>query len=205
MKFKTTMKPNPDINKIKWSIDPVHSEISFKVKHLMISHVRGIFKNFNANIYTIGHDFTTLEIDIWIDPASILTGNTGRDEHLEGPEFFDVKKHKQITFVSHTINKNDIQGSYEIWGNLQMMGITKNVMLLAVYGGLMRDSASKEKAGFTITGVINRTDWGLNWNSDLPDGGFVVGQEIQILCELELKNEGLLAELRAMDFREMIL
>src|SRR5580765_4626288 len=91
----------------KWSIDPAHSEISFKVRHLMIAHTKGTFKTFDASIYTTAKDFTTAEIDFWVDAASINTGDLKRDEHLKGADFFDVANHKQITFTSSTIGKAD--------------------------------------------------------------------------------------------------
>jgi len=92
-------------NEIKWSIDQAHSEIAFKVRHLMIAHVKGSFKGFDASIYTTAKDFTTAIIDLWIDPSSITTGDVKRDEHLKGADFFDVKNHKEITFTSSTIEK----------------------------------------------------------------------------------------------------
>jgi len=101
------MKANEVVTKTKWSIDQSHSEISFKVRHLMISHVKGGFKTFDASIYTIGKDFSTAEVDLWIDASSIFTGDEKRDEHLKSPDFFDVEKFKQITFTSSNIEKSD--------------------------------------------------------------------------------------------------
>src|SRR5471030_2844902 len=113
----------------KWSLDQKHSEIAFKVRHLMIAHVKGSFKTFDASVYTSGKDFTTAEIDLWIDTASISTGNTDRDEHLKGVDFFDVQHHKQITFTSNTIEKGDEEGNHDLWGELTMKGITKKIKL----------------------------------------------------------------------------
>ena len=98
-------------NETKWSIDQAHSEIAFKIRHLMIAHVKGAFKIFDASIYTVAKDFTTATIDLWIDPASITTGDVKRDEHLKGVDFFDVKNHKEITFTSATIGKADMNGN----------------------------------------------------------------------------------------------
>src|SRR5665811_1519970 len=89
----------------KWSVDQAHCEIGFKVRHLMIAYVKGTFKTFDASIYTNADDFTTADIDLTIDPSSISTGDTKRDEHLKSPDFFDVAKHKQIIFTSSTIGK----------------------------------------------------------------------------------------------------
>ncbi len=174
----------------KWSIDKTHSEIEFKVRHLMISHAKGNFKNFDASIYTYNKDFTTAEIDLWIDPNSINTGDEKRDEHLKSADFFDVQKHKQITFTSSTIGKADSEGNHELWGELTMLGITKNVKLNVQFGGIVKDPWGSEKAGFTVTGKINRSDWGLAWNTAVETGGFVVGDEITISCEMELMNLG---------------
>jgi polyisoprenoid-binding protein YceI len=174
----------------KWSIDKTHSEIEFKVRHLMISHAKGNFKNFDASVYTYNKDFTTSEIDLWIDANSINTGDEKRDEHLKSSDFFDVQKHKQITFTSSTIGKANADGNHELWGELTMIGITKNVKLNVQFGGIVKDPWGSEKAGFTVTGKINRSDWGLVWNTAIETGGFVVGDEITISCEIELMNLG---------------
>lgn len=174
----------------KWSIDPSHSEIVFKIKHLMIAHVKGEFKVFDASIYTTGKDFTSAEIDLWIDVDSIATGDIKRDEHLKSAEFFDVKSHKQITFTSRTIAKEGSDGKHELWGELTIIGVTKNVKLDVEFGGIIKDPYGNEKAGFALTGKINRSDWGLNWNATLETGGFMVSDEVTISCEVELTNEG---------------
>ncbi len=177
-------------NQVKWSIDQDHSEIAFKVRHLMIAHVKGAFKTFDASIYTTDKDFATAAIDLWIDASSITTGNVKRDEHLISPDFFDAKNHKQITFTSSTIGKADAEGNHELWGELTIKGVTKNLKLHVAFGGLLNDPWGKERAGFTVTGKMNRNDWGLNWNSPIETGGLVVGEEISISCEIELTNAG---------------
>ncbi len=174
----------------KWSLDRSHSEISFKVRHLMITNVKGSFKTFDANIYTTGKDFTTAEIDLWIDTASITTGNADRDEHLKGVDFFDVHHHKQITFTSSTIQKADADGNHELWGELTMKGITRNVKLSVQFGGIVFDPYGNEKAGFTVSGKINRSHWELNWNTVVETTGVMVSDEISISCEIELTNLG---------------
>jgi len=172
--------------KTKWSIDQAHSEIDFKLRHLMISNVKGSFKTFDANIYTTLKDFSTAEIDLWIDASSISTGDVNRDEHLKSADFFDVQKHKQITFTSLTIGNPDASGNHELWGELTMVGITKNLKLNAQFGGIINDPWKNEKAGFTITGIIKRSDWGLVWNKALETGGLMVSDEVAISCEIEL-------------------
>ena len=172
--------------KTKWSIDQAHSEIAFKVRHLMIAHVKGEFKTFDASIYTTAKDFTTAEIDLWIDASSITTGNEKRDEHLKSADFFDVKNHKQITFISSTVGKRDTEGNHELWGELTMIGTSKNVKLNVQFGGIIKDPWGNEKAGFTVTGKINRSEWGLVWNAAIETGGFMVSEEVAISCEIEL-------------------
>jgi polyisoprenoid-binding protein YceI len=175
---------------IKWSIDQSHTEINFKVKHLMISNVKGSFRTFDASIYTSGKDFTRADVDLWIDAASIDTGDGKRDEHLKSKEFFDVANHKQITFVSSTIGKPDEKGNHELWGELTMIGVTQNVKFDVEFGGIVKDPWGNEKAGFTLTGKIHRKDWGLVWNTTLEAGGVMVSDEVNISCELELLNMG---------------
>jgi polyisoprenoid-binding protein YceI len=177
-------------NQTKWSIDQTHSEVAFKVRHLMIAHVKGAFKTFEASIYTTGKDFTTAEIDFWLDAASITTGDTKRDEHLMGADFFDVNNHKQITFTSSTIGKPDSDGNHELWGELTIKGITQNVRFKVQFGGIAKDPWGNEKAGFAVTGIINRNDWGLVWNAALETGGLMVSEEVSISCEIELINIG---------------
>jgi polyisoprenoid-binding protein YceI len=184
------METNLATTKTKWSVDQSHSEIEFKVRHLMIAHVKGAFKTFDASIYTDANDFTTAEVDLWIDPASINTGDAKRDEHLKSADFFDTQNHKQISFTSSTMGQPDKDGNMELWGELTMVGITKNVKLNVQFGGIIKDPWGNEKAGFTVTGKINRSDWGLVWNATLETGGLMVSDEVTITCEAELINIG---------------
>jgi len=173
-------------NKIKWVIDPAHSEIAFKVKHLMITNVKGVFNEFEASIYTTGDDFMTAEVDFWMNPASVSTGSADRDAHLKSADFFDVENHKEITFVANTYEKVDNDSSYELYGDLTIKGITKRIKLDVEFGGVMKDPWGNEKAGFSINGKINRKDWQLNWNAALEAGGLLVSDEVRISCEVQL-------------------
>ncbi len=173
-------------NNTKWALDMAHSEIAFKVRHMMISHTKGSFKIFDANIYTTGKDFTTAQIDFWIDAASINTGDEKRDEHLKSADFFDAANHKQITFTCSSIEKASDGSSHDMWGELTMKGIMKVIKLEVDFGGIAKHPWGNEKAGFTVTGKINRKDWGLEWNAALETGGIMVGEEIKIMCEVEL-------------------
>jgi polyisoprenoid-binding protein YceI len=156
----------------------------------MISHVRGSFKTFDGSIYTTDKDFSTAVIDMWIDTTSITTGDEKRDEHLKGPEFFDTEKHPQISFTSSTIGAANANGLHELWGEFSMKGITKNLKLEVKFGGLMKDPWGNEKAGFEVSGKINRSDFGLVWNATLETGGLVVSDEVFISAEIELLNLG---------------
>jgi len=171
--------------KSKWVIDPVHTEIAFKVKHLMITNVKGVFKEFDASIYTTGDDFMTAEVDFWMNPASVDTGSADRDKHLKSADFFDVENHKEITFRGNTYEKVD-EDSYELYGDLTVRGITKRIKLDVEFGGVVKDPWGNEKAGFSINGKINRKDWDLNWNAALEAGGWLVSDEVRISCEVQL-------------------
>jgi len=172
--------------KTKWVLDAAHSEIGFKVKHLMLTNVKGEFKTFEASIYTTGDDFMSAEIDFWLDPASVDTRSADRDGHLKSADFFDVENHKQINFVANTYEAVDNDGSYELHGDLTIKGITHRIKLDVEFGGVMTDPWGNKKAGFTINGKINRKDFGLNWNAALEAGGVLVSEEVRISCEVQL-------------------
>lgn len=173
-------------NKTKWNIDPIHSEIGFKVRHLMITNVKGLFKEYEASIVTTGDDFMTSEVDFWMNSASIDTGSPDRDKHIKSPDFLDVEHFKQINFLGNTYEQVDNDGSYELYGDLTIKGITKRIKLDVEFGGVMRDPWGTVKAGITINGKINRKDWNLNWNAALETGGVLVSDEVAISCDIQL-------------------
>lgn len=183
------MKTAEEPVKIKWGMDKAHTEIAFKVKHLMITSVKGVFKEYEASIYTSGEDFMTSEIDFWMNPASVDTGDPKRDAHLKSPDFFDVEHFKQISFTGNTYEKVDNDGSYTLYGDLTIKGIKKQIKLDVEFGGVIKDPWGNEKAGFTINGKINRKDWELNWNVALDAGGVLVGDDVSISCEVELVRQ----------------
>jgi polyisoprenoid-binding protein YceI len=182
------MDPNATDTQIKWGIDPAHSEIGFKVKHLMITNVKGEFNEFDGSFVTTGDDFLTAEIDLWMNPESIDTGNADRDKHLKSEDFFDVVKYKEITFVGNTIEFVE-EGSYNLYGDLRIKGISKRIKLGVEFSGIAKDPWGNQKAGFTLHGKINRKDWGLTWNSTLEAGGVLVGDEILINCEIQMVKQ----------------
>jgi polyisoprenoid-binding protein YceI len=177
------------MNKLtKWVIDPQHSEIEFKVKHLMITNVKGTFKEYRAQIFTEGNDFMNAEIEVWIDPSSIDTGSPDRDKHLIGPDFFDVENHKQITFRANAYEKKKDKEHYKVTGDLTIKGITNKVTLDVEYDGEVKDPWGKEKAGFTVKGTIDRKNWGLNWNATLETGGLLLSDKVNIECNVQLSK-----------------
>ncbi len=170
-------------SKTKWVLDPTHSELVFKVKHLMITNVKGEFRKFKAEID--GDDFTKSKITATIDASSIFTNDDNRDTHLKSSDFFDVENHKEITFEGTSFKKLDDE-NYQLRGILTIKGISKEVILNVEFGGTTKDPWGNEKSGFSISGKINRKDFGLNWNAALETGGVLVSEEVKIQAEVQL-------------------
>jgi polyisoprenoid-binding protein YceI len=171
--------------KTKWTVDASHSRIGFKVKHLMISNVLGNFKEFEAEVTTEGNDFSTADISFSLNSASIDTEMADRDNHLKSADFFDASKFPKITF-NGTGLKSLGDNNYELNGNLVIKGVTKPVVLSVEFGGLMNDPWGNVKTGFSVSGKINRKDWGLNWNAALEAGGVLVDEVVKIIGDVEL-------------------
>jgi len=169
-----------------WVVDPMHSEIQFKVKHLMITNVTGSFDKFSVSVVTEDEDFMKAKVNFSADVDSISTGNDQRDGHLKGPDFFDAANHPQITFTATKYENVDNDGSYELYGDLTIKGVTKNVKLDVEFGGVVKDPYGNTKAGFTINGKIKRKDFGLTWDAVTETGGIVVSDEVRIMCEVQL-------------------
>ncbi len=174
------------VSKTKWVLDLAHSELMFKVKHLMISNVKGVFQKFSAELD--GDDFTQSKIKVTIDASSISTNDEQRDGHLKNIDFFDVENHKEITFDGTSFIQLSDQ-KYMLKGMLTIKGISKEVELDVEFGGINKDPWGNEKAGFSLTGKINRKDWGLNWNSTLETGGVLVSDEVKISAEIQLVKQ----------------
>jgi len=174
--------------KTKWLSDPMHSELQFKIKHLMISNVSGSLKNFQAEVETEGEDFSTAKINLAAQMDSISTNNEQRDAHLRNSDFFEVDKYPELLFQSTKIEKVD-NDTFVLQGELTMKGITKPVKLNVEYNGTAKDPWGGERAGFMITGRINRTDWGMSFNSILETGGVALGDEVRISSEIELVKQ----------------
>ena len=165
-------------------IDPSHSKIQFKVKHLMISNVLGSFKEFEGKASMVENDFSTAIINVSINAASIDTEAADRDAHLKSPDFFDVENYPKIEFEGKSLTRKN-EDNFELKGNLTIKGITKPISLSVEYGGHMTDPWGNKKAGYSVTGEINRKDWGMGWNAALEAGGVLVGEKIKIMCDVE--------------------
>lgn len=166
----------------KWLLDPTHSEINFKVRHMMISNVKGEFRNFNAEIEANDDTFQNAKTTAFIDVDSIYTNNADRDNHLKSAEFFNAELNPKITFESDSLNQ-------DITGNLTINGVTKPVTLEVEFGGINVDPWGNTKAGFTFEGKISRKDFGLNWNAALEAGGVMVGDEVKISGDLQFVKQ----------------
>lgn len=167
-----------------WVIDPSHSEIQFKVKHLMISTVTGQFNTFNSTIETSENDFTTAKAHFSADIDSISTNNEQRDAHLKANDFFDAENYPQLTFESEKIEQTDDE-NYKVSGILTMRGISKNVVLDAELGGIAQDPWGGTRAGFSLTGKINRKDFGVSFSMLTETGGIALGEEVKLLLNLQ--------------------
>lgn len=172
---------------VKWTLDPMHSEITFKVKHLMISTVTGQFRKFNVTATTESDDFSKAQVDAAIDVSSIDTNNEQRDGHLKGDDFFSAANHNQISFKSTKFESNGDDS--KLYGDLTIKGVTKPVVLNVENGGIVVDPYGQTKAGFTVTGKVNRKEFGLTWSAVTEAGSVVVGDEIKFTSEIQLVKQ----------------
>lgn len=167
-------------------MDPTHSELTFKVKHLMISNVKGEFKNFSADIDH--EEFEKGTVNVNVNTSSVFTNSSDRDNHLKSADFFDAENHPAMTFKSTGFKKVDDE-EYKLEGLLTIKGISKKVVFDVEFGGTNKDPWGNEKAGFSLDGKINRKDWGLNWNAALETGGVLVSDEVRIGGEIQFVRQ----------------
>ncbi len=172
----------------KWAIDPTHSEVLFKVKHLVISTVTGTFKKFDGSIESENDDFTDAKVNFTLDVNSIDTNQEQRDGHLKSDDFFSADKFPQIVFNS-TSFKKIASNNYKLIGELTMKGTTKTVELDAEYGGSATDFYGNLKAGFEVSGKVNRKDFGLNWNGITEAGAIVVSEEVKLFFNVQFAKQ----------------
>ncbi|TWW00303.1 YceI family protein [Chitinophaga pinensis] len=171
-----------------WKIDESHSEIGFKVKHLMITNVSGYFTEFTGSVKTESADFHDATITFEATTASITTNNKQRDEHLKGGEFFDTEHHPKISFVSKKIKKVT-EEEYKLIGDLTIKGHTHSIELDVLRNGVVTDPYGQEKEGFSIKGRLHRADYGLRWNAATEAGSIVLSDEVKLLMEVQLVKE----------------
>jgi polyisoprenoid-binding protein YceI len=175
------------LEKIRWAVDPTHSEVHFKVKHLVISTVTGTFKAFGGELSTDNSDFEDADIRFSLDVASIDTNQEQRDEHLKSADFFDAGQFPQISFKSTSFKR--VEDNYELTGDLTIKDVTKPVKLDVEFGGSATDFYGNEKAGFEVSGKINRKDFGLTWNGVTEAGAIVVGEDIKLSINLQFAKQ----------------
>ncbi|MCR9016333.1 YceI family protein [Aquiflexum gelatinilyticum] len=166
----------------KWAIDPTHSEVSFKVKHLVISTVTGNFKSFEGGVESDSDDFQGAEISFAADIASIDTNQSDRDNHLKSADFFDAEKYPKMTFTG--ILEGD-----KLKGELTIKETTKDVELSADFGGIVQDPYGQTKAGFELEGKISRKEFGLTWNAVTEAGSVVVSDQVRILANIQIVKQ----------------
>lgn len=175
----------------KWSLDPTHSELGFKIKHLMISHVSGNFNKFEVTATTPTDSFADATVTAVVDVDSINTNNSQRDAHLRNADFFQVENFPVISFRSTAIQQKD-EETFQITGDLTIKETTRPVQLIAEYSGITKDPWGNTRAGFSISGKINRKDFGISYNTVLETGGVALGEELKIQGEIQLVKEEVL-------------
>ena len=170
-----------------WNIDPTHSQVNFKVKHLVVSTVTGQFNNFKATIESDKPDFSDASIMFEAEIASISTKNEQRDGHLKSADFFDAGQYPTMKFASTSVKKLS-EHELKVTGNLTLRGITKEIALDAIYNGTVAGFGGNLVAGFEITGKLNRFDYGLQWNALTETGGVVVSNEVKLEIAAEFNK-----------------
>jgi len=171
-----------------WKIDPTHSEIQFKVKHLMITTVTGNFNEFDATAVTEGDDFSSVSsVDFTASIDSISTNNSQRDEHLRSADFFDASQYPALTFKSSRVE--GAGDDFTVSGDLTIKDTTKSVTLKAEFGGIVVDPYGQTKAGFTVSGKISRKEFGLTWSAVTEAGQVVVSDDIRLIAEIQFVKQ----------------
>lgn len=172
----------------KWILDPTHSELGFKIKHLMITNVSGSIKNFQAEVETKGTDFTTAQVNLSAAMDSISTNNEQRDAHLRNADFFEVEKYPELKFQSTKIVKTG-SDTFDVHGELTLKGVTKPVKLQVETSDIVKDPWGNDRSGFVISGKINRSEFGINFNTVLETGGIALSDEVKINSEIQLVKQ----------------
>ena len=176
------------MSKTTWKLDASHSEITFKVKHLVVTTLTGKFNSFEGLLETANDDFSNANISFSANVESISTGNNDRDGHLKSDDFFNAATYPKLTFVSTAFTKaND--NHYKLTGNINIRNITKPIELAVEFGGIATDPWGNVKAGFEINGKISRKEFGLSWNALTEAGGAVVSDEVKLQVNVQLVKQ----------------
>jgi polyisoprenoid-binding protein YceI len=170
----------------KWIIDPTHSEVAFKVKHLVISTVTGYFRKFEGASESASEDFNGASVTFSLDVNTIDTNQSDRDQHLKSADFFDTASFPSIAFAGKLVNQ---EGEYQLKGDLTLKGITQQVTLDVTYGGTVADPYGQTKAGFEIEGKLNRKDFGLTWSAITEAGSVVVSDQVRLQLSVQLVKQ----------------
>ncbi len=176
------------LTKTKWVLDPAHSEVQFKIKHLVISTVTGTFKVFSGEIESNGENFDGSSVNFSIDTNSVDTNQADRDGHLKSDDFFATDKYPTMNFVS-TSFKNVSGNDYKLTGELTIRDVTKTVELDAELGGIMVDPYGNTKVGFEVSGKINRKEYGLMWSAITEAGGVVVSDDVKLHINVQFAKQ----------------
>ncbi len=180
--MSTTAVEIPGLVAGTWAIDPVHSEVGFTVRHLMVSKVRGTFKTFEGAI-TVADNALDSRVEVRIDASSVDTRDENRDNHLRSADFFEVEQHPQITFISTAVRPAG--SDYVVTGDLTIHGVTRSVDLALEFNGVSTDPWGGLRSGFSASTEISRGDYGIQFNMPVDGGGVVVGDKIKINIEIE--------------------
>ncbi|MDQ6418750.1 YceI family protein [Paenibacillus sp. LHD-117] len=175
--------------KTVWAVDASHSAVDFSVRHMMIAKVKGTFHAFESNIVADENDLTTAEISFKIDLSSVDTRNGDRDAHLKSGDFFDIEKFPTLDFQATSITKSG-EGEYEVTGDVTLHGVTRSETFEVTFEGSGKDPWGNTKAGFSASGSIKRSDYGLTYNAALETGGVLIGDEVKISLEIEALQQG---------------
>ena len=171
-----------------WVLDPTHSELQFKIKHLMISTVTGQFNQFSSTVETTGDDFTTAKVHFEAEVGSISTNNEQRDTHLRSGDFFETEKYPNLVFEGERMEKTG-EDEYKLYGTITMRGVSKDLVLNVEFGGITQDPWGNTRTGFSVTGKINRQDYGMSFGAVSETGGLLLGDEVKIIANVQFVKQ----------------
>jgi len=174
--------------KTTWVLDPTHSELGFKIRHLMITNVSGSFTNFEAKATMDDNDLTTASVSLTAAMDSINTNNHQRDAHLRNADFFETETYPNLQFQSTRFEKLNNE-EYKVYGNLTMKGVTAPITLNLEYSGVTKDPWGNERAGFIVTGIVKRSQWNIQFNATMETGGVVLGEDVKLHAEIQMVKE----------------